>query len=92
MDPIFQATEKLLKMSRNQIPMGTVHPMLIIYKSGENYSSKAVLDTELKFMVLQDIVQKQIDEIQIINIGKLMNKVDTAVSSMRKRLVQWGQG
>ena len=71
-----------MKMLQKDISFKSISPLLIIYKSGKKYISEAVFDNELKFSVEEDIIKKNIDEVQVINIGKLMKKVNAAVRSM----------
>jgi len=82
MDPFTQLDKKAMKMLQKNIPFKSISPLLIIYKSGKKYISEAIFDNELIFSVEEDIVQKNIDEIQIINIGKLIKKVNAAIRSM----------
>ena len=82
MDPITQYDKKIMKSLQKNISFKSISPMLIIYKSGKKYLSKVIFDNELNFRVEEDIVQKKIDEIQIINIDNLIKEVNNAVCSM----------
>lgn len=82
MDIKRQHVEKILKMVNDDIQSRSIIPALIIYKTGDNYSSKVVFEKEIRFDLRQDISKPDVDEVQIINIEKIIQKVNQAVRLM----------
>jgi DNA-binding transcriptional MerR regulator len=82
MDLKKQFLEKTLKMVNDDIQYKSITPTLIIFKTGDNYSSKVIFEKEIIFDINQDISDRNLDEIQIINIDKIIKNVNRAVRLM----------
>ena len=82
MDIKKQYIEKSLKMVNEDIQYNSIKSVLIIFKTGDNYSSKVVFEKEIRFDIKQDISDRNVDEVQIINIENIIQKVRQAVHLM----------
>ena len=82
MDPVFHFMEKSFKAHKADVSVPSIIPLLIIFKSGNKYSSKHIFDLEIKFNIKSEITDKNIDEVQIINLDKIVTTVNRAIQKM----------
>jgi len=82
LDTLERFKKTTMKSVKSDLPFKSIKPVLIIYKTGEKYSSETIFDKKIGFEIQPDIIHRNIDEVQIINISKIIKAVDNAVRKM----------